>query len=132
MDESKSEEYYRQQCILQIPFRTFIHNFYVYHGNDSDDKWFDYFESQNLTILNTDLDYRGNNDLEEDEIVEDCDIINNAFEMLSAAKNESPEQALGQRYIHVASDWKSHDIKVSTVTEIEHFLNTYGFLGIIA
>ena len=71
MDESKSEEYYRQQCILQIPFRTSKQNFYAYHGNDSDDKWFDYFESQNLTILNTDLDYRGNNDLEEDEIVED-------------------------------------------------------------
>ena len=129
MDESKSEEYNRQQCILQIPFRTSIQNFYAYHGKDSDDKWFDYFESQNLTILNADLDYRGNKDLEEDEIVEDCDIIYNAFEMLSAAKNESPEQALGQRYIDVAHDWKKHDIKVSTITEIEHFLQTYKFSG---
>ena len=27
MDELKSEEYYRQQCIVQIPFRIHIQNF---------------------------------------------------------------------------------------------------------
>ena len=93
------------------------------YGNNLDDTWFNFFESQKL--LNTDFDYRGNIDLEEDELKEDCDINYNAFEMLSATKHESPEQALGQRYIDVAHDWRTHDNKVSSVTEIKNFLNTY-------
>ena len=51
-------------------------------------------------------------------------IIYNAFEILSAAKNKNSDHKLGQRYIDVAHHWKSHDIKVSTVAEIQNFLNT--------
>ena len=80
MDELKSEEYYRQQC-LQILFRTPIQNFYALRGNDLCDTWFTFFESQNLTIINTDLDYRNYTNLhvEEDELVEDCDVVSKLF-----------------------------------------------------
>ena len=44
----------------------------------------------------------------------------NAFVILSAAKNEKSNHKLGQRYIDV-----DHDIKVSTVAEIENFFNNY-------
>ena len=52
------------------------------HGNNLDDTWWNFFESQKLSILNIDLDYRGNIDLEEDELEEDCDLNYNSFEML--------------------------------------------------
>ena len=59
-DISRSEEYYRQKCILQIPFRMSIKNFYESHGNTEDDTWFAFFESQYLSILNTDFTYDDN------------------------------------------------------------------------
>lgn len=124
-DKSRSEEYYRQQCILQIPFRISIKDFFDSHGNSEDDTWFAFFESQNLSILNTDRTY--NNDVElEDETNEDNDATNyNAFEKLSAAKVEKVDEQLGHRIIDRAYDWTNNDQKVSTVPEIVNFLQSY-------
>ena len=54
MDEN-SEEYYRQQCILQIPFRQSFHELYKSHGNSDDDTWCSYFDSHELLPVQTDL-----------------------------------------------------------------------------
>ena len=51
-------------------------------------------------------------------------INNNAFVIRSAAKNKKSDNELGQRYIDVAHDWKSHAINVSTVANIENFFKT--------
>ena len=83
------------------------------HGNGLNDTWLSFFGSKNLTILNTDFTYQDNIDLQEDNPKEEHDMNYNAFEILSAAKNEKSDHTLGQRYIDVVHDWKSHDIKVS-------------------
>ena len=67
LDESKSEEYYRQQWILQIPFRMILQVFYDLHGHSLDDSWFAIFVLQNLTIVKTDITSKGNMDVDEDE-----------------------------------------------------------------
>ena len=53
----------------------------------------------------------------------------NPFVILSAAKNKYSDHKLGQCYIDVTHYWKSHDIKVLTVAEIDNFLNTYKNIG---
>ena len=47
-DESKTEEFYKQQCALNIPFRESLATFFNQLVENDDDTWMSIFERYNF------------------------------------------------------------------------------------
>ena len=94
-DESKMDEFYKQQCALHIPFRQTLHSFFEQIKTDEDISWASIFESYNLETVNTDLVCNlplEQIDEPDTELSNEMNTENrelNAFELLSSLHNET-------------------------------------------
>ena len=116
-DESKIEEFYKQQCVLHIPFTQSLPDFFNQIVENEEESWKSIFDKHNLGIVNIDLIY--NEYFEQESEIEETSYIEtnnensqlNAFELLSSLHNEKYYKKLGQQYIDISYDWIRHDEK---------------------
>ncbi|XP_023317653.1 uncharacterized protein LOC111694302 [Trichogramma pretiosum] len=124
------ELYYKQQCILQIPFRSNLQDL-VENIENVEQPWFSLFEERHLEDLNSTF-----MNANEDDINDRLDSVNeddmdgdgrhlNAFEMVSSTVTEKVDQCLGQRLIDLTYDWSLGGCKFPSFDEVSAFLKSF-------
>ncbi|XP_014227238.1 uncharacterized protein LOC106652660 [Trichogramma pretiosum] len=105
--QSDMESFYRQRCIIHLPFREDMNSLWNRFEHSDENSWFLLYEENKLS--NSEIDttfttiFESNEDNEND--IEENNIHYNAFELISAHHNEKKTHELGQRLIDVAYDW---------------------------
>ena len=129
MDIENVEDFYRQQCILQIPFRTNIDELWNSYGVEKDTTWLDNFENNNLTLIEGIQLPDSTDHVEEEQSIPENEIHYNAFEIVSLFIHDKHDQKLGNRLIDVTYDWNRNKNEFSPFDQIDAFLNSYRILN---
>ncbi|KAL7289539.1 hypothetical protein TKK_0016513 [Trichogramma kaykai] len=123
-DLETAELYYKQQCMLQIPFQNNVKNL-VQHINSEYQKWYSLYTEYELSPVNS-LDMTNSGEVcYSDNEEENDEKRSNAFELLSSTVSENLDESLGQRLIDVTHDWSFDNCKYPSTLEVTEFLSKY-------
>lgn len=121
----ENESYYRQQCLLHIPFRCEIKSILENLGNEDINTWKQLFFHYNLNTSDNVLYNEIPDDDSEELPIADDGIRQALHERNCGLGNFINDDTIGRRLKDISHNWKESGLYLPTINEVIKFLENY-------